>query len=81
MRQIGIGLGMVALTALYFWLVARRRYKCPYCGRNVKWEDVNCPYCGNDMQFRHRAGPEALPRAAADLQRPKRKMSDGPRRP
>jgi DNA-directed RNA polymerase subunit RPC12/RpoP len=81
MRQIVVGLTMVALTALYFWLVARRRYKCPFCGRIVKYEDVNCPYCGNDMGLKHRAGPEAIPKAAADLQRTRRKTSAGPRRP
>jgi DNA-directed RNA polymerase subunit RPC12/RpoP len=80
MKQVLVGLAMVALTALYFWLVARRRYKCPFCGRNVKWNDVNCPYCGNDMQFKHRAGPEAIPRAAAQLKRPQR-SSSASRRP
>jgi hypothetical protein len=35
----------------------------------VQWKDVNCPHCGNDMKLRHRAGPEALPRPAADLRR------------
>ena len=53
-----IGLTMVALTALGFWLVGRRRYRCPFCGRIVRWEDINCPHCGDDMKFRHRAGPE-----------------------
>ena len=73
MRQTIVGLLMVALTAVYFYWVARRRYKCPYCGRAVKYNDVSCPYCGNDMQFKHRAGPELPPRAAADLRRPKRR--------
>ena len=72
MKQVLIGLAMVGVTALYFWLVARRRYKCPFCGRNVNYSDVNCPYCGNDMQLKHRAGPEALPRAAAQLKRSRR---------
>ena len=58
MRQTIIGLLMVALTAAGFYWVARRRYKCPYCGRFVRYDDVNCPYCGNDMKYRHRAGPE-----------------------
>ncbi|MGA7871797.1 MAG: zinc ribbon domain-containing protein [Candidatus Binatus sp.] len=74
MRQTIIGLLMVALTAAFFYWVGRRRYKCPYCGRIVKYDDVNCPHCGNDMKYRHRAGPEALPRAAADL-RPTRRGS------
>ena len=69
MRETIIGLVMVALTALGFYFVSRRRYKCPFCGRFVQWKDINCPYCGNDMNYKHRAGPEALPRAAADLRR------------
>ena len=77
-----IGLLMVALTALGFYWVARRRYKCPYCGRIVKYDDVNCPYCGNDMKFLHRAGPEQVPRVASSLRPPKRRSSgDGSRRP
>jgi hypothetical protein len=68
-RQTFIGLLMVVMTALGFYWVARRRYKCPFCGRRVQWKDINCPHCGNDMKLRHRAGPEALPRAAADLRR------------
>ncbi len=71
-RQTIIGLAMVALTALGFYLVARRRYKCPYCGRFVRWEDVNCPHCGSDMNFRHRVGPEPTPRIAAGFRPPKR---------
>ena len=59
MRQTIIGLLMVALTAAVFYWVARHRYKCPYCGRFVRYDDVNCPYCGNDMNFRHRAGPDS----------------------
>ena len=78
MRQTIIGLLMVALTAAFFYWVARSRYKCPYCGRIVKYDDVNCPHCGNDMKFRHRAGPEAVPRAAADL-RPTRRRPGGGR--
>ena len=77
-----IGLLMVAVTAAGFYWVARRRYKCPYCGRIVKYDDVNCPYCGNDMKFLHRAGPERVPRVASDLRPPKRRSSgDGSRRP
>jgi predicted amidophosphoribosyltransferase len=55
-RTIG-GLAMVALTALAFYLVSRNRYKCPHCGRVVKWSDERCPHCGDDMKFQHRAGP------------------------
>jgi len=68
-RETIIGLLMVALTAFGFYWVSRHRYKCPYCGRFVQWKDVNCPHCGNDMKYRHRAGPEPVPRAAADLRR------------
>jgi hypothetical protein len=72
---------MVAVTAAAFYWVARRRYKCPYCGRIVKYDDVNCPYCGNDMKFLHRAGPEPVPRVASSLRPPKRRSSgDGSRR-
>ena len=82
MRQTIIGLLMVALTAGFFYWVARRRYKCPYCGRIVKYDDVNCPHCGNDMKFLHRAGPEQVPRVASSLRPPKRRSSgDGSRRP
>ncbi len=69
MRETIVGLLMVAVTALGFYIVSRRRYKCPFCGRFVRWKDVNCPHCGNDMNYRHRAGPEPVPRAAADLRR------------
>ena len=69
MRETIIGLAMVALTALGFYFVSRRRYKCPICGAFVQWKDVNCPHCGNDMKYKHRAGPEALPRAAAELRK------------
>jgi endogenous inhibitor of DNA gyrase (YacG/DUF329 family) len=73
---------MVAVTAAGFYWVARRRYKCPYCGRIVKYDDVNCPYCGNDMKFLHRSGPEQVPRVASSLRPPKRRSSgDGSRRP
>ncbi|HSZ23267.1 MAG TPA: zinc ribbon domain-containing protein [Candidatus Sulfotelmatobacter sp.] len=75
MRQTIIGLLMVALTAAGFYWVARHRYKCPFCGRNVKYDDINCPYCGNDMNYRHRAGPEKPPRAAADLRPSSRRRS------
>jgi primosomal protein N' len=77
-RQTIVGLLMVAVTAGFFYWVARNRYKCPFCGRVVKYNDVNCPHCGNDMKFRHRAGPEAVPRAAADL-RPTRRRPGGGR--
>lgn len=69
MRETIIGLLMVALTAAGFYWVSRRRYKCPFCGRAVQWKDENCPHCGNDMKMRHRAGPEPVPRAAAELRR------------
>ncbi|HEY6395598.1 MAG TPA: zinc ribbon domain-containing protein [Candidatus Binataceae bacterium] len=72
MQQTIIGLAMVALTALFFYIAARRRYKCPYCGQFVRWKDINCPHCGNDMQFKHRAGPEPLPKSAAGLRPPRR---------
>lgn len=82
MTQTIVGLLMVALTAAGFYWVGRRRYKCPFCGRIVKYNDVNCPYCGNDMNFRHRAGPESVPAAATNLRPPKRRSSgDGSRRP
>ncbi|MGB3551528.1 MAG: hypothetical protein WA993_12600 [Candidatus Binatus sp.] len=77
MRQTIIGLLMVALTAAFFYLVGRRRYKCPLCGRVVRYDDLNCPHCGNDMKYRHRAGPEPVPRAAADLRPAKRRPSGG----
>jgi predicted amidophosphoribosyltransferase len=62
--QIVVGLAMVALTAGYFYYSARNRYKCPNCGRPVRWKDVNCPHCGEDMKLQHRAGPgqNELPR-------------------
>jgi DNA-directed RNA polymerase subunit RPC12/RpoP len=69
---------MVGLTAAFFYWKARHRYRCPFCGRFVQYNDVNCPHCGNDMQYKHRAGPEALPRAAADL-RPTRRRPGGDR--
>jgi hypothetical protein len=74
--QTIVGLLMVALTAAAFYWISRRRYTCPYCGRIVKYDDVNCPYCGDDMKFRHRAGPEGVPRAARDIGPPKRRSSD-----
>jgi hypothetical protein len=79
--QTIVGLLMVALTAAAFYWISRNRYKCPYCGRIVKYDDVNCPYCGDDMKFRHRAGPESVPRAARDIGPPKRRSSgdDSPR--
>ena len=81
MYQTIAGLIMVALTAAAFYWIGRRRYTCPYCGRIVKYNDVNCPYCGDDMKFRHRAGPESVPRAAQNIGPPKRRSSgDGPTR-
>jgi DNA-directed RNA polymerase subunit RPC12/RpoP len=68
-----VGLLMVALTALGFYLIARRRYKCPHCGRQVRWEDVSCPHCGEDMKLRHRAGPEM---ARSAFTPPRRSRSD-----
>jgi len=52
-----IGLLMAALTGLVFYLIGRRRYKCPLCGRVVNWRDERCPHCGDDMKFQHRLGP------------------------
>lgn len=56
-----IGLIMVAATAVGLYWIARSRYKCPHCGRQVKWNDVNCPHCGEDMKFQHRVGPSTQP--------------------
>lgn len=67
MYQTLIGLLMVVLTAIGFYLIARNRYKCPYCARTVKWDDVNCPHCGEDMKFLHRAGPAKPPRRVSHL--------------
>jgi predicted amidophosphoribosyltransferase len=53
-----IGLLLAALTGVWLYMLGRRRYKCPYCGRSVKWSDERCPHCGDDMKFRHRVGPE-----------------------
>jgi DNA-directed RNA polymerase subunit RPC12/RpoP len=78
-KQIIIGALTIALTAAGFYWAARRRYKCPFCGRIVRYADINCPYCGNDMKFRHRAGPDAPPRAAATLS-PKRRRTSHDRR-
>ncbi len=55
--QTVIGLLAAAVTVLAFYLVARNRYKCPYCGRRVKWSDESCPHCGGDMKAQHRVGP------------------------
>ncbi|HXN85448.1 MAG TPA: hypothetical protein VN867_05220 [Candidatus Binataceae bacterium] len=65
-----IGLIMVVLTAVGFYLIARNRYKCPYCARTVKWTDVNCPHCGEDMKFLHRTGPPKPPRRVTHLKSP-----------
>jgi len=56
MRQTISGLLLAAATALAFYLVGRNRYRCPHCGRKVRWADENCPHCGDDMKLRHRAG-------------------------
>jgi zinc-ribbon domain len=80
LRHTIIGLAMVGLTAAGFYLAARRRYKCPYCGRFVKWQDVKCPHCGSDMNFRHRAGPEPPPRSAGGLRPPTRSRSGDSKR-
>ena len=45
---------MVAVTASWYFWLARHRYKCPFCGRYVQYNDVNCKHCGNDMQYKHR---------------------------
>jgi len=52
-----IGLLMAALTGVVFYLIGRKRYKCPYCARVVKWSDERCPHCGDDMKSQHRVGP------------------------
>ncbi|HUY27136.1 MAG TPA: zinc ribbon domain-containing protein [Candidatus Binataceae bacterium] len=72
MYQTIFGIAMAVITALALWWKARHHYRCPLCGQFVQWKDVNCPHCGNDMNYRHRAGPDALPRAAADLRRGER---------
>jgi predicted RNA-binding Zn-ribbon protein involved in translation (DUF1610 family) len=77
-RQTIIGLLMVALTAAFFYWVARSRYKCPYCGRAVKYNDVNCPHCGNDMKYRHRDVRESKFGVAIG-QRPARGRTSGGR--
>ena len=53
MKQTLIGLIMITITAVGFYLVARNRYKCPYCARTVKWTDVNCPHCGMVITCTH----------------------------
>lgn len=72
MRQTLLGLLMAALTALGLYLLARRRYRCPFCMRIVKWKDIVCPHCGEDMKFHHRVGRDALPKAATGLRPPSR---------
>ena len=61
MKQTVIGLLMVLVTALGLYWVARNRYKCPSCGRPVRWKDINCPHCGVDMNYKHRTGPGTAP--------------------
>lgn len=56
MRETLLGLLLAAATAAAFYLIGRNRYRCPHCGRRVRWQDVNCPHCGEDMKYRHRAG-------------------------
>jgi predicted RNA-binding Zn-ribbon protein involved in translation (DUF1610 family) len=51
-----IGLILAAATGVVLLMLARRRYRCPFCGRIVRWKDVNCPHCGEDMKMRHREG-------------------------
>jgi endogenous inhibitor of DNA gyrase (YacG/DUF329 family) len=51
-----IGLLLAALTGVVFYFIGRTRYKCPHCGRKVKWSDELCPHCGDDMKFQHRVG-------------------------
>jgi hypothetical protein len=74
-KHLAIALLTIGLTAAGFYWAARRRYKCPFCGRIVRYADINCPHCGNDMKFRHRAGPDAIPRAAANLRPTRRRTS------
>jgi predicted RNA-binding Zn-ribbon protein involved in translation (DUF1610 family) len=78
MYQTIFGIAMVAVTALAFWWKARHHYRCPLCGEFVQWKDITCPHCGNDMNYRHREGPDALPRAAADLHRGSRSRRRSP---
>ncbi|HYB90868.1 MAG TPA: zinc ribbon domain-containing protein [Candidatus Binataceae bacterium] len=80
MLRIIIGLAMVALTALGLWWAGRRRYRCPSCGRIVRWQDINCPHCGADMKGRHRAGPEMLARLGAESRAGRRSEPRGQRR-
>jgi len=66
---------MAALAAAVLYFIARRRYRCPYCTKIVRWNDVDCSHCGNDMKLRHRAGPESIPRAARNLKRQTRRKA------
>lgn len=68
MRQTVLGLLLAAVTAVAFYLIGRSRYRCPHCGRRVRWQDVNCPHCGENMKSRHRAG---LPPGKSGLTRDK----------
>jgi endogenous inhibitor of DNA gyrase (YacG/DUF329 family) len=71
-------------TVLYFYLKWRNRYRCPYCGRRVRWKDINCPHCGDDMKFRHRATFDERARTfrtpGADSLRPPSRRSRSHRR-
>ncbi len=51
MRETLLGLLMAALTAAVVYVIGRRRYKCPHCGRRVRWKDADCPHCGEDMKY------------------------------
>ena len=70
--RIVVGALTVTATALGFWWRARVRYRCPHCGRFVRWKDVNCPHCGEDMQSHHR-DPGALTRVERDYRSPRRR--------
>lgn len=71
-----IGLAFIALTALWFYYLSRKRYRCPFCARGVKWDDQKCPHCGSDMEGRHRVGgPESRIRAGRPIETPRARRS------
>src|ERR1700674_2432078 len=75
MYQPVVGLMMAALTGVVFYLIGRKRYKCPYCARVVKWSDERCPHCCDDMRSQHRVGPRLTSggwRTAVDAQSARR---------